>query len=66
MDQELLQKLDAHEQKLDRIQRSVEQMRRYFLWTLIITVAVIVLPLLGLMIVIPQFVSTYTSAFEGL
>ena len=58
MDQELLQKLDAHEQKLDRIQRSVEQMRRYFLWPLIITVAVIVLPPLGRLILLLTSVRT--------
>lgn len=66
MEQELLQKLEAQEQRIAEIQRSVDQMRRYFLWMLIVTIAVIVLPLLGLIVVIPQFVNTYQSALEGL
>ncbi|OHA08434.1 MAG: hypothetical protein A3A44_00815 [Candidatus Sungbacteria bacterium RIFCSPLOWO2_01_FULL_60_25] len=66
MDPELRQKLEAQDQKLDRIERSVEQTRRYFLITLIVTAVVIVLPLLGLVIVIPQFLSAYNSALEGL
>lgn len=66
MDPEVRQQLEAQNEKLDRIERAVEQTRRYFLITLIVTAAVIVLPLIGLMVVIPQFLSTYTSTLEGL
>lgn len=61
MDQELLQKLDAQEKKLDEIARSIEKMRKYFFWTLVITLAVIVLPLIGLIFVVPQFLSNYSN-----
>lgn len=66
MDQELLQKIEAQNEKLDALQRTVSELRRYFLWTLIVAVVVTVLPLIGLVFVIPQVLGTYSSALEGL
>lgn len=66
MDQELQNRLDAQDQKLAAIQKSIDQMRRYFLWTLVITVAVIVLPLIGLAVVILWFMSVMGQAYQGL
>jgi hypothetical protein len=40
-------------------QTSAEKTRKYLLWTLIITVAVIVVPLIGLPFAIPMFLSVY-------
>ncbi len=62
MDQEILQKFEEQDKKLDQIFRSVEKTRKYFLWTMIISVVVIVLPLIGLIFAIPQFLSLYTGA----
>lgn len=59
MDQEILQKFEEQAKKLEEIHQSVEKMRKYFLWTLVISVIVVVLPLLGLFIVIPQFLNLY-------
>ena len=61
MDQEILQKFEEQARKLEEIYQSVEKMRKYFLWTLIISVVVIVLPLIGLMFAIPQFLSSYSG-----
>jgi len=58
MDQEILNKFVVLEKKIDAIYSSVEKMRKYFLLTLIITVAMVVLPILGLIIVIPIFLSS--------
>lgn len=58
---EVLKKIEELDKKLEEIYKSVEKTRRYFLWTLIITVLVIVLPLIGLMFVIPQFLDTYSG-----
>ncbi|MDO8561185.1 MAG: hypothetical protein Q7R91_03140 [bacterium] len=60
---EILKRIDEQEKKLDAIYLSVERTRKYFLWTLIATVVVVVFPLLGLLFVIPQFLSTYTQGF---
>lgn len=61
MDQDIAAKFEVQSEKLDAIHESVEKMRKYFLWTLIISVLFIVLPLLGLAFVIPQFLSTLTA-----
>ena len=54
----LVQKLSALESKIDALYVSSEKMRKYFLWTLIITVALIALPLLVLPLVLPLFLQT--------
>jgi len=55
MDQ-LEERLNAIEEKIDAVYESSEKMRKYFLWTLIISVAVVVLPLIGLAFVLPTFI----------
>jgi hypothetical protein len=64
MEQDIQKKFEEQETKLDSIYKSVERMRKYFLWTLIVTVATIVLPLIGLMIAIPWFLKIMTSAYN--
>ena len=62
MDQETLNKFQELDKKLNDIYRSTEKTRKYILWTMIISLAVIVLPLIGLAFVIPQFINIYTSS----
>ena len=59
MDEETREKIQEIDKKLDTIYRSVEKTRKYFQWTMIITIIVIVLPLVGLLFVIPLFLSLY-------
>ena len=61
MEQEILRKLGEIEKKLEENAKMVRQMRRYFFWTLIISLAVVVLPLIGLFFFIPQFINTYSN-----
>lgn len=61
MEQEILTRLQKNEEKLEKIFISVEKMRRYFLWTLIITVLMVLLPAVGLVFAIPQFMDTYSQ-----
>jgi type IV secretory pathway component VirB8 len=61
MDQEFSQKFREQNEKLEAIYRSVEKTRKYFLWTLIVTIATIVLPLIALAFVIPWFLQTITA-----
>ena len=61
MEQEILQKLKEQDEKINLILESVEKTRRYFMWTLIITIVLFVLPLIGLVFIIPALISTYTS-----
>ena len=61
MEQDILQKLEEIEKKLEEDMKMVRQMRQYFFWTLIISLAVIVIPLIGLLFLLPQFISTYSN-----
>ncbi|MFA6094813.1 MAG: hypothetical protein WC757_02900 [Candidatus Paceibacterota bacterium] len=66
MQPDILQKLEDQQKKIDAIFVSVEKTRKYFLWTMIITVALFVLPLIGLLFAIPSFLNIYTSNLTGL
>lgn len=59
MDADLQKRLDDQDKKLEAIFRSTEKTRRLFLWTLVIAIVVTVLPLIGLLFVIPQFLQTF-------
>ena len=47
--------------KVEMIYQSVEKTRKYMLWTGIITVALIVLPAIGLLFAIPSFIGQINS-----
>jgi hypothetical protein len=66
MDQEIATRFDAQDRKLDAIYASVEKTRKYFLWTMIGSIVMFVLPLLGIMIAIPWLLSTLSGAYSGL
>ena len=61
MEEEILKRIEQQEKRLEEIYISVEKTRKYFMWTLIVTVVTIVLPLIGLAVVIPLLFSTYTN-----
>ena len=61
MENDILQRLDAHDKKLDEIFVSVEKTRRYVLWYLIVMILSIVVPLAGLAIAVPRLISVYSS-----
>ena len=66
MEQKLLNKLEEQDKKIDAIYVSVEKTRKYFLWTMIITVVTIVLPIIILIVMIPWLMGTLSSAYGGL
>jgi hypothetical protein len=65
MEDETDKRIAELEGKIDKILSSVEKTRKYFLWTLIITGALFVLPLIGLVFALPTFLSTYTNSIQG-
>ncbi|HWP61487.1 MAG TPA: hypothetical protein VN495_02710 [Candidatus Paceibacterota bacterium] len=60
-DADLRQRLDQIEKKLDATFASAEKTRKYILWTVIVTVALFVLPLIGLVFILPSFINTYAQ-----
>lgn len=63
MEQEILNRLQAQDDILQKIYISSEKTRKYFLWTFYATLALFVLPLAGLMFAIPALMSTLGSAY---
>jgi hypothetical protein len=61
VEEQLLERIKVLEEKLDKVYLSSERTRKYLLWTLIGSIAVFVLPLVGLFFAIPKFISTLTS-----
>ena len=59
MEQINTQKMVEIEKKIDAIYVSVEKTRKYFLWSMILTIVFLVLPLVALVFVIPMFMSSY-------
>lgn len=56
MEQENLQQ-QSLEQKIDNLQNSIDKLNKMFKWTLIVTVILFIMPLIGLLFIIPQFIS---------
>jgi type II secretory pathway component PulF len=66
MDNETSNKLLELQEKVDKIYDSVEKTRKYFMWTMIITLAVLILPLIAMIFVVPSFISTYTGTLQNI
>ena len=62
--EETLQKIAELEKKVDAICKSVEKTRKYFMWTLILSVLFFVVPLVGLIFILPQFISSIGSSYN--
>ena len=62
MEQDLMQKLEEQGRKLDAIEQSVKKIRSYLFWTFMASIVLFVIPLIGLVFVIPQFLNIYSSA----
>jgi type IV secretory pathway component VirB8 len=63
--EELKQRLEEQEKMLLDIYISVEKTRKYFMWTLIITIAMVVLPIIGMMIVVPPLLTSISTMYSG-
>jgi len=66
MEPNIQTKLEEMETKLDAIYKSTEKTRRYFQIVFWVTIAMVVLPLIGLVFAIPAFINTYTTTLDGL
>jgi hypothetical protein len=65
MENEIHRKIDALDQKLDAIYFSVEKTRKYFFWTMVVTLVLVIVPAIGLLFVVPMFLNTYVGGIEG-
>lgn len=60
MDPKTQEQLDELSVKVEAIYKSVEKTRKYIQWTVWVTVALFVLPLLGLLFAIPAMLDALT------
>ncbi len=60
------QRISQLEAKIDATYNAVEKMRKYMLIVTWVTIGMVVLPVIGLMLVVPVVMSSYTSALGGL
>ena len=65
MEADLLTRIDSLEKKIDAIYVSVEKTRKYIYWTIVGTIVasivLVVLPLIGLFFAIPSFLNTLSA-----
>jgi len=66
MEPPLQQQLNEQTVKLDAIIASVRKIERYLKFTFWITIILIVLPLIGMVFVIPPLMDSYMSSLNGL
>jgi type IV secretory pathway component VirB8 len=64
--EEITKKIIILEEKMDKIYVSVEKTRKYFMWTMILTIAIVVIPAILLAFVIPSFMTNYVGSLQGL
>jgi len=62
-EKEILEKFKEQDIVLQAIYQSVEKTRRYFLWTLIASIVTFVLPLIGLIIIVPIVMNNISKAY---
>ena len=63
---EILEKLKQQEVKLNEIATTVKKIKFYFLAVLVLSLITFILPLIGLIFVIPWFLRTMESTYQGL
>ncbi|MDO8555036.1 MAG: hypothetical protein Q7R75_00500 [bacterium] len=62
--EQLEQQVEILTKKIDELQLSINKIKKIFFWILILSVVSFVLPLIGLLFAIPQFLSSYGSALQ--
>lgn len=61
MEQEILRQIAVQNEVLQKVFVSVEKTRKYFMWTLIITLALFIIPLVGLLFAIPMLLNNLSA-----
>jgi type IV secretory pathway component VirB8 len=63
-EEQIIEILKQNQKLIEQTYESVEKTRKYFLYTALATIIMFVLPLIGLIIVIPWFLSNYFKSLE--
>lgn len=66
MEKDIEKRLDLQDQALEKMYNSVEKTRKYFMWTLIISGLMFLIPLFILIFILPGFINGYISTWGGI
>ena len=64
-DEKILKQFAEQKAELDIIQKDVKRIKSYFFWTAVVSIVLFIVPLIGLVIVIPFYLQTITGALGG-
>ena len=57
-EEEILAHLKDQSLRIQHIEQTLTSIKRFFIWTLVITLVVTILPLIGLIFALPSFISS--------
>ncbi|MDP2812757.1 MAG: hypothetical protein Q8O32_03635 [bacterium] len=66
MEEELVKKITALEQKIDEMYKITMAAKKMFIWSLVLSLLFFVIPLIILMFILPSMLDTMTSAYSEL
>lgn len=61
---QLSTQIETLEKKIDTLVKTVHLIKQFILWMLVATIVAFIVPLLGLILIIPQFLSIYSAALN--
>ena len=65
-EEQILEILKENQKISELTYRAAEKTRKYLLYTAIFTIVTFVLPIIGLIIIIPMFLNSYLKGLDGL
>jgi hypothetical protein len=66
MDEQLQQKIEDMEVKINEIHHTIAATKKMFMWSLVISVLLFLIPLVILIFLLPSMLSTISGAYSGL
>lgn len=60
----ILMRLDALDLEMDEVLKVARSVKRYIIWTIIVSVGLVLLPLIGIVALLPFLFSTFTSMYN--
>ncbi|MBZ1356370.1 MAG: hypothetical protein KY054_01165 [Candidatus Nealsonbacteria bacterium] len=61
MEKEILEKIEAQSKRIEEIYASIEKIKKYLLWTFIATVAMVILPIIVFILIIPRLLGVLSD-----
>lgn len=66
MDEQLYKKIEGMEVKINEMYKTIATAKKMFMWSLIITAVLFIIPLIILMFILPSMMETIMGSYSGL